>query len=138
MIAGTAGWGTSGFTALNANVYGFGAPVADEEQTPKTNSTGTLPSKPIEIGTGVLASAWFKAIAGNKVLTSTANTGISAALWSARPTLTLTAGTSESLIGTALPTIAGMTATDYIGAFKDTDWTAGWAEFAPNSVLYLK
>jgi len=138
VIAGTSGWGTSGFTALNSNVYGFGVPVADEEQIAKTNSSGTVATKPIEIGAGVKASDWFKAIAGNKVLTSTANTGISSALWSARPTLTLTAGTSESLIGTALPTLAGMTATDYIGAFKDTDWTAGWAEFSPNAILYLK
>ncbi|MEN9959027.1 MAG: hypothetical protein RLZZ474_1271, partial [Bacteroidota bacterium] len=133
VVAGTTGWGTSGFTSLNSNVFGFGFPVTDEEQTAKTSTV-----KPIEIGTGVKASDWFKAIAGNKVLTSTANTGIAATLWSARPTLTLTAGTSESLIGTALPTLPGMTATDYIGAFKDSDWTAGWAEFSPNSVLYIK
>ena len=117
---------------------GRGVAVADEEQIAKTNSSGTVATKPIEIGSGVKASDWFKAIAGNKVLTSTANTGISSALWSSRPTLTLTAGTSESLIGTALPTLTGMTATDYIGAFKDTDWTSGWAEYSPNSVLYIK
>lgn len=138
VIAGTTGWGATGFTSINTGIYGFGVPVADEEQIAKTGSTGTVATRPIEIGTGVLASAWFKAIAGNKILTSTANTGISSALWSARPTLTLTAGTSESLIGTALPTLAGMTPTDYIGAFKDTDWTSGWAEYAPNSVVYIK
>ncbi len=138
VVAGTSGWGATGFTALNANVYGFGVAVADDEQIAKTGSAGTVATKPIEIGTGVKASDWFKAIAGNKVLTSTANTGIAATLWSARPTLTLTAGTSESLIGTALPALPGMTATDYIGAFKDTDWTAGWAEFSPNAVLYIK
>ncbi len=137
VIAGTTGI-TGAFKSLNANVYGFGVAVADEEQIAKTNSSGTVATKPIEIGSGVKASDWFKAIAGNKVLTSTANTGISSALWSSRPTLTLTAGTSESLIGTALPTLTGMTATDYIGAFKDTDWTAGWAEYSPNSVLYIK
>ena len=112
--------------------------VADEEQIAKTGASGTVATRPIEIGTGVLASDWFKAIAGNKVLTSTANTGVSAAMWSSRPTLTLSAGTSESLIGTALPSLPGMTPTDYIGAFKDSDWTAGWAEFSPNSVLYIK
>ncbi|MHA8083755.1 Ig-like domain repeat protein [Aquirufa sp. A-Brett2-15D] len=138
VIAGTSGWGTSGFTSLNANIYGFGVAVADEEQIAKTSSTGTVATKPIEIGAGVTATAWFKAIAGNKVLTSTENTGISTALWSARPTLTLTAGKSESLIGTALPTLTGMIATDYVGAFNATDWTAGWAEYSPNSVLYIK
>lgn len=138
VVAGTSGWGSSGFTALNTNVYGFGVAIADEEQIAKTNASGTVATRPIEIGAGVSASAWFKAITGNRVLTSTANTGISSALWSARPTLTLTPGTSESLIGTVLPTLPGMTATDYIGAFKDTDWTAGWAEYSPNSVLYIK
>ena len=138
VIAGTSGWGTSGFTSLNANIYGFGVAVADEEQIAKTSATGTVATKPIEIGAGVTATAWFKAISGNKVLGTTANTGISSALWSARPTLTLTAGGSESLIGTALPTLTGMTATDYIGAFNATDWTAGWAEYSPNSVLYIK
>ena len=137
VIAGTTGI-TGAFKSLNANVYGFGVAVADEEQIAKTGSSGTVATKPVEIGAGVKASDWFKAIAGNKVLTSTANTGISSALWSSRPTLTLTAGTSESLIGTALPTLTGMTATDYIGAFKDTDWTTGWAEYSPNSVLYIK
>lgn len=138
VIAGTSGWGTSGFTSLNTNVYGFGVAVADEEQIAKTGSAGTVATKPIEIGAGVTATSWFKAIAGNKVLGTTANTGISSALWSARPTLTLTAGGSETLIGTALPTLTGMTATDYIGAFNATDWTAGWAEYSPNSVLYIK
>ena len=138
VIAGTAGWGATGFTSLNSGLYGFGVPVVDEEQIARTGSSGSVAARPIEIGTGILASAWFRAIAGNKTLTSTANTGISAALWSARPTLTLTTGTSESLIGTALPSLPNTEATDFVGAFKGTDWTAGWAEFNPNSILYIK
>ena len=138
VIAGTAGWGATGFTSLNSGLYGFGVPVVDVEQIARTGATGTVATRPIEIGAGVKASAWFKAIAGNKTLTSTANTGISAALWSARPTVTLTAGTSESLIGTALPSLPNTEATDFVGAFKATDWTAGWCEFNPNGVLYIK
>lgn len=138
VIAGTTGWGSTGFTSLNSGLYGFGVPVVNEEQIARTGSAGTVATRPIEIGDGVSASAWFAAIAGNKTLTSTANTGISSALWSARPTLTLTAGASESLIGTALPTLAGTTATDFVGAFKDSDWTAGWSEFNPNSIVYIK
>jgi hypothetical protein len=137
VIAGTDGWGSTGFTSLNSGLYGFGVPVVNDEQIGRTNASGAVAAVPILIG-GVSASSWFSAIAGNKTLTSTANTGISSALWSARPTLTLTAGTSASLIGTALPTLTGTTATDYIGAFKDTDWTTGWAEFSPNGVLYKK
>lgn len=138
VIAGTNGWGPTGFTSLNSGLYGFGVPVVDEEQIARTGAAGTVATRPIEIGAGVKASDWFKAIAGNKTLTSTANTGISAALWSARPTLTLTTGTSESLIGTALPSLPNTEATDFVGAFKGTDWTAGWAEFSPNSILYIK
>lgn len=35
---------------------------------------------------------------------------------------------------TTLPT--GLEATDYVGAFKDTDWTAGWANWTPNQTTY--
>ncbi|MFM1933796.1 MAG: hypothetical protein RL360_676 [Bacteroidota bacterium] len=134
VIAGTSGFGTGGFGGGNPNIYGLGVAISDVEQLAKT-STNT----PILIG-GATPTDWFKAISGNKVLTSTTNTGISTDLWplSGRPTFTLTAGKSESLIGTNLPTLTGTTATDYVGAFKDTDWTATWAEFAPNTVLYLK
>jgi len=134
VIAGTASHGTGGFGGGNTNIYGLGVAVSDVEQLAKSST-----SVSILIGTDS-PTTWFKAIAGNKVLTTTANTGISSSLWavSGRPTFTLTAGGSESLIGTALPTLTGTTATDYVGAFKDTDWTATWAEFAPNTVLYLK
>lgn len=145
VIAGTPGWPSSstangagtGFSTVstNANIWGLGVAVANEEQRGKANA-----SLPVLIGTQT-PTEWFKAIAGNKVLTSYENTGISNALWTVtgRPTFTLTAGKTESLIGTALPTgLAGTTATDFVGAFKDTDWTATWAEFAPNTVLYLK
>jgi hypothetical protein len=136
VIAGTASHGSNGFSTsgTNSNIYGLGVAVSDVEQLAKSSA-----SVSILIGTAT-PTDWFKATAGNKVLTTTANTGISAGLFSVtgRPTFTLTAGGTESLIGTALPTLAGTTATDYVGAFKDTDWTATWAEFAPNTVLYLK
>ena len=144
VIAGTPGWPASstangagtGFSTVstNSNIYGLGVAVANNEQRGK-GSTDT----PILIGTET-PTVWFKAIAGNKVLASYEETGISSSLWTTgRPTFTLTAGKTESLIGTNLPTgLAGTTATDYVGAFKDTDWTATWAEFAPNTVLYLK
>lgn len=134
VIAGTASHGTGGFGGGNTNIYGLGVAISDVEQLAKSSTSAS-----ILIGTET-PTVWFKAIAGNKVLTTTANTGISSNLWavSGRPTFTLTAGGSESLIGTALPTLTGTTATDYVGAFKDTDWTATWAEFAPNTVLYLK
>jgi hypothetical protein len=135
VIAGTASHGTNGFSTsgTNSNIYGLGVAISDVEQLNKTST-----NVPILIGTAT-PTDWFKGISGNKILTTTANTGVSTNLWSVgRPTFTLTAGGTESLIGTALPTLTGTTATDYIGAFKDTDWTATWAEFSPNSVLYIK
>ena len=136
VIAGTASHGSNGFTTsgTNSNIYGLGVAVSDVEQLSKS-----VASVSILIGTETPTN-WFKAIAGNKILATTANTGISASLWSVtgRPVFTVAAGGTESLIGTALPTLTGTTATDYVGAFKDTDWTATWAEFAPNTVLYLK
>lgn len=36
--------------------------------------------------------------------------------------------------GVTLP--AGLDATDYVGAFKDTDWTSGWANWTPNQSAY--
>lgn len=35
---------------------------------------------------------------------------------------------------TTLP--AGLEATDYVGAFKATDWTSGWANWTPNTSAY--
>ncbi|MCX6193073.1 MAG: polymer-forming cytoskeletal protein, partial [Cytophagales bacterium] len=109
VIAGTASHGTGGFGGGNTNIYGLGVAVSDVEQLAKSST-----SVSILIGTDS-PTTWFKAIDGNKVLTTTANTGISSSLWavSGRPTFTLTAGGSESLIGTALPTLTGTTATDY-------------------------
>jgi hypothetical protein len=28
--------------------------------------------------------------------------------------------------------------TDYVGAFKDIDWTKTWSEFNPQSIKYVK
>ncbi len=137
VVAGTKGWGSAGFTSLNSNVYGFGAAVTDVEQTARNGATGALDAKNIEID-GKKASEWFASIAGNKILSSTENTGISSSLWSSRPVLTLTAGKSESLIGSNLPSLANTNATDFVGAFKDSDWTATWAEFNPQSITYIK
>jgi hypothetical protein len=48
-----------------------------------------------------------------------------------------TSGTA--LLNAPLPTLpAYFDKTDYVGAFKDTDWTTGWSEFSPQSVVYVK
>ena len=142
VLAGVDGWGTNGW-GLNwtVNVKPMGVPVPGFEKMTTLNtgkSDATTPA--FTIGTAV-PEDWFKSLTGNKILATNANMGLSTTLWSAgRPTFTLTTGTSESLIGANLKSglPAFFEATDYVGAFKSTDWTAGWSEFAPQAVVYLK
>ncbi len=131
VLAGIANWGTNNW-GLGAATNPRGYPVSDSEQSTAAPA--------ILIGTQT-PTDWFKAQTGNKVLSDYTKTGISTTLWSTgRPTFTLTAGTTESLIGYNLPTTlpAFFDKTDYVGAFKDTDWTSGWAEFTPQSIVYIK
>lgn len=131
VLAGVANWGTNNWgTGAATNPKGF--PVSDTEQTTAAPA--------ILIGTQT-PTDWFKAQSGNKILTDFSKTGISTTLWSTgRPTFTLTTGTAESLIGFNLPSTlpSFFDKTDYVGAFKDSDWTAGWTEFTPQSVVYIK
>ncbi len=131
IIAGVDKWGTNGF-GLGAATLPRGAALSDKEQNTAAADIKISEKTPID---------WFKAQTGNKILANFANTGISSTLWSTgRPTFVLQAGTSESLIGPALPTtLPGFfDKTDYVGAFKSTDWTLTWAEFSPQSVVYKK
>ncbi len=121
VLAGVDGWGSSGFGT---------SAVSNNEQTTAAPA--------ILIGTQT-PSAWFAAQTGNKVLANSSTIGLSASLWSTgRPTFTLGAG--SSLVGVNLPTTlpAFFTRTTYVGAFNDVDWTAGWAEFNPQGVVYVK
>ena len=131
VLAGVDGWGTNGWgQGFATNPKGFA--VSDVEQN--TAATAIL------IGTATPTN-WFKALKGNKILDNTSKTGVSSTLWgTGTPTFTLTTGTAETLIGAALPTTlpAFFDKTDYVGAFKDTDWTKTWAEFNPQSIKYVK
>jgi hypothetical protein len=131
VLAGVEGWGTNGWGQGFATLpRGFA--VSDVEQVTALT--------PILIGTAT-PTAWFSGLKGNKILATTGKTGISATLFgTGTPTFTLTTGTTESLIGAALPATlpAFFDKTDYVGAFKDTDWTKTWAEFNPQSIKYVK
>jgi hypothetical protein len=43
---------------------------------------------------------------------------------------------SPLLTGASTSLPAGLEATDYVGAFKATDWTAGWANWTPKTTAY--
>ena len=136
ILAGVEGWGPGGFgLGWSVNVKPMGVAVPGfENMASGTNGAAIL------IG-DKSPEDWFKSLTGNKILGSNANMGLSSTLWSAgRPTFVLTTGTSESLIGPKLKSDlpAFFEATDYVGAFKSTDWTAGWSEFAPQSIVYVK
>jgi hypothetical protein len=141
ILAGVADWGTNGFgLGWSVNVAPKGVPVPGFDNMTSLNTGASTGLTAFTIGTAV-PEDWFKALTGNKIILSTTNTGLSTSLWSAgRPTFTLTAGTSESLIGPKLKSDlpSFFEATDYVGAFKSTDWTAGWSEFGPQSVVYVK
>jgi hypothetical protein len=128
VVAGTTGWGNNGFGGgTTDNPRGF--PVLN-------NDISITGSPAISIGSQT-PQAWFSAIAGNRILASTEGLGLSSSLFTGgRPTLTLAAG--SSLVGTDLPSNLGafFTANNVVGAFNTTDWTAGWAEFAPQTVNY--
>jgi hypothetical protein len=136
VLAGVEGWGPGGFgLGWSVNVKPMGVAVPGfENMASGTNGAAIL------IG-DKSPEDWFKSLTGNKILGSNANMGLSSTLWSAgRPTFVLTTGTSESLIGPKLKSDlpSFFEATDYVGAFKSTDWTAGWSEFAPQSIVYVK
>jgi hypothetical protein len=131
VLAGVDSWGTNGWgQGFATNPKGF--PVNDTEQNAALTAILIGTQKPTD---------WFSAQTGNKILANTGKTGLSSTLWgTGTPTFTLTTGAAESLIGSSLPASlpAFFDKTDYVGAFKDTDWTKGWAEFNPQSVIYIK
>jgi hypothetical protein len=131
VLAGVDGWGTNGWgQGFATNPKGFA--VADFEQNVAVSEILIGTKKPSE---------WFIGLNGNKILANTSKTGLSATLWgTGTPTFALTAGTAESLIGASLPATlpAFFDKTDFVGAFKDTDWTKTWSEFNPQSIKYVK
>jgi len=130
VIAGVEGWGTAGFGTPSATARGFNYPVAEFEQ-----NAGLAPF----LIDGKNPSVWFAGLPGNKLLLDRKTIGISNSLFlTGRPTFTLSAG--STLAGVNLPTTlpAFFTKTTFVGAFNDTDWTAGWAEFNPQTAVYGK
>ena len=130
VIAGVDGWGAAGFGTPAATTKGFNYPVVEFEQN------AGLAAFLID---GKNPGVWFAGLTGNKVLANRTTIGISSSLFlTGRPTFTLTAG--STLTGVNLPTTlpAFFTKTTFVGAFNDTDWTAGWAEFNPQTAVYGK
>ena len=131
VLAGVTGWGT--------NAWGLGAATQPQGYPVRDINTAT-PTADLIIGSQK-PSAWFAAQKGNKTIASWSTTGISSSLFgTGRPTFTLTTAATDALSKgvEAITLPAFFTATDYVGAFKDTDWTATWAEFNPSTVSYIK
>lgn len=118
-------WGTGGSISYNPK----GVPVRENEANSSATAILISNKKPTD---------WFKGLKGNKVLDNRKTTGLNDNIWAVgKPTFTL--GTGTDLTGAALPTLpAFFDKTDYIGAFNQTDWTAGWSEFSPGNVVYIK
>ena len=119
-------WGTGG-TATTFNPRGV--PVRENEANPGLTPYLIGTKKPTD---------WFKGLTGNKILDNRKATGLNENIWaSGKPTFIL--GTGTDLLNAPLPNLpAYFEKTDYIGAFKDKDWTLGWTEFSPQSAVYMK
>ncbi len=120
-------WGTDG--AINYNPKGV--PIRENEANDATPIILIGTKKP---------SNWFTGLKGNKTLGNRKTSGLNDNLWqSGRPAFALATSGTDLLNATlpiTLPTFFDKT--DYVGAFKDTDWTATWAEFNPQTVVYVK
>jgi hypothetical protein len=131
IIAGVTSWGTNGFGQGSATLpQGF--PVRD------VNTASPVAAFTIGTQTPTL---WFGAQKGNKIIPSWSSTGISNTLFAAgRPTFVINTSAADALTkGTQATTLPPFfTTTDYVGAFKDNDWTTKWAEFNPNTITYIK
>ncbi|GAB2764049.1 hypothetical protein GCM10027275_01390 [Rhabdobacter roseus] len=125
VIAGVEGWGSNNF-GLGSTPGGYAVRDVNTAATPA----------PITIGTQT-PSAWFLAQPGNKIHNSYANLGLNPAIFTNNPNFLISTSASQTLAtGGQAPAGSFFTATDFIGAFKDQDWTAGWAEFNPQAEVY--
>ncbi len=80
------------------------------------------------------AETFFTATANaNRVVASNADLKVTAFSLTA-PNLLPQTGSPLLTGAVAVPT--GLETTDYIGAFKSTDWTAGWVEWDPQNAIY--
>ncbi|HEX3009136.1 MAG TPA: hypothetical protein VHO90_16150, partial [Bacteroidales bacterium] len=70
----------------------------------------------------------------NRVFTENAGIMVADPFNLAAPNFIPQAGSPLLTGAVTLP--SGLEATTYIGAFKDTDWTAGWANWNPNGATY--
>jgi hypothetical protein len=130
VLAGIEGWGD--------NFWGTGGSISyNPKGTPVRDNEANTAATAILIGTKK-PTDWFIGLKGNKILDNRKTTGLNDNLWAVgRPTFVL--GTGAALLSATLPTLpAFFDKTDYIGAFKDSDWTATWAEFSPQTVVYVK
>ncbi len=130
VLAGIDKWGSNGFGLATASIKGFNNPVAEFDQNVAAGAV---------LIDGKNPTTWFSALPGNKVLPTLATTGLSPSIFlTGRPTFIL--GATSDLKGVNLPTTlpAFFTKTTFVGAFNDTDWTTGWAEFNPQAAVYGK
>ncbi|AYQ35390.1 Ig-like domain repeat protein [Runella sp. SP2] len=130
VVSGVKSWGSNNFGAGAGNPNGFAV---------RDVNTASTPVALANIG-DKKPSDWFAAQTGNKILGDWTLTGLNENLFGAgRPTFTVGTAATETLTkGGATPTGSFFTATDFVGAFKDNDWTAKWSNFSSGTTDYSK
>jgi hypothetical protein len=145
VVAGVEHWGGNGFGGAGSIFTGAPSNGAAHPAAPRgfrvgagtaTFSNGVYALSAVQID-GLEAEDWFDNT--NTLLPKWQDAGISASVFEAgtSPTLLPAAG-SILLSGGDATGFAGLTAVTYRGAFSTTDWTAGWANWNPQSTDYAK
>lgn len=139
VLAGVDSWGGNGFGSTTnadetASITGvpFGA-NANHATLPRGFWFATSPN--IGANTPI---AWFEL--NNQTYSKWTDAGIDANIFagnfgSSAPVLLPTAG-SVLLTGADFTGLTGLTSVTYRGAFGNTDWTAGWANWNPQTTAY--
>ena len=146
ILAGVDGWGGNGYgSAFDAAAEGTvaGLPFVDGTGTARGNHP-TLPRFTSLASTDVNFNvvSWFNTQAhGNRRLARWQDAGLNPTIFDlvANPQVLPNAGSIllTSALWTNVPVATDFQQVPFVGAFGTVNWTAGWAEWLPNTVQYF-
>ncbi len=141
ILAGVANWGGNGYgSAYEKAVEGevSGLPFGDNARHPNAPRDLSLKQSDTQ---GFNIVEWFNTPSfNNKRLASWTEAGIDPTVFDLMKNPKMTPNAGSMLLNAAkwdnIPEANHFEKVDFIGAFGDTDWTEGWAEFMPQTVVY--
>lgn len=140
IIAGVDGWGGNGYGSALAAAEGAveGLPFGNNTQHPNAPRGISLKQSATE---GFNIVSWFETPSyNNKRLASWTLAGIDPTIFDLTSNPKMTPSAGSILLDYAkwdnVPEKAMFEQVDFIGAFGSEDWTQGWTEFLPGTVVY--